>query len=164
MDGSWIFAQAAAPLGRVLENVDSSAVQTGVQTAADTAPKPPPAVHLLTAQEQLNEWYTGALNAVTTNGLQFLIRVAAAIAIFYFGRILARMATKIGSEVMEKVGTDPILVRFGANLIYCSLLVMIGIASLNMVAPLRTSSRKSKSKTPSLGMHWPALSSFATVR
>ena len=133
MDGHWILAQAAAPLGRVLENVDPTAVQTGVQTVANTAPKTPPAVHLLTAQEQLNEWYTGALNAVTTNGLQFLIRVAAAIAIFYFGRILARMATKIGSEVMEKVGTDPILVRFGANLIYCSLLVMIGIASLNMV-------------------------------
>ncbi len=133
MDGHWILAQAAAPLNETLENVNPNTVQTGVEATANTASNTPLPAHLLTAQEQLDVWYKGAVNAVTTNGLQFLIRVAAAIAIFYFGRILARMATKIVSEVLEKVGTDPILVRFGANLLYCSLLVMIGIASLNMV-------------------------------
>ena len=39
----------------------------------------------------------GTVEAVTTNGSQFLMNVAAAIAIFYFGRLLARMATKIVS-------------------------------------------------------------------
>ncbi len=43
------------------------------------------------------------------------------------------MATRVVSEVMERVGTDPILVKFGSNLLYFALLAMISLASLQML-------------------------------
>ena len=82
---------------------------------------------------QFNAWYDTAMTFVTTEGVGFVIELIAAAAIFYFGRMLARMATKIVSEILERLGTDPILVKFAANLLYCSLLVMISIAALDRV-------------------------------
>ncbi len=93
----------------------------------------------LNAKEQVGELYQEIKIFVTTRGTQFLMDVAAAVATFYFGRMLARMATKIVSEVMEKLGTEPILIKFGANLLYCALLGVIGIASLKMVGVDMTS-------------------------
>jgi small conductance mechanosensitive channel len=89
---------------------------------------PPP-----TAGEQLRQWYDTVYVFVTTRGIELLFKLLAAVAIFYIGRMLARMATRIASEVMERVGTDPILVKFGANLLYFALLTMISLASLKML-------------------------------
>ena len=84
-------------------------------------------------QEEIKGWYTKVENFITEQGVNFALRLLAAIAIFYFGRMLARMATRLVSEVMERVGTDPILVKFAANLLYSALLITIGLASLQML-------------------------------
>lgn len=84
-------------------------------------------------QAQLQEWYHAAYEFITTRGLQLLFNVVAAAVIFFIGRKLARMATQITSEVMERMGTDPILIKFAANLLYCALLGMISLAALKMV-------------------------------
>lgn len=86
-----------------------------------------------TAEAQLTEWYNTIYQFIITQGIQLLFNIIAAAAIFYVGRMLARMATRVASEVMERVGTDPILVKFGSNILYCALLGMISLASLQML-------------------------------
>ncbi len=122
------------------------ALETIAQSLANTDkpgslsdPKPDLVNNQLNAKEQVSQWYEQIKVFVTTRGTEFLLNIAAAIAIFYFGRMLARMATTIVSDVMEKLGTDPILVKFGANLLYCALMGVIGIASLKMVGVDMTS-------------------------
>ncbi len=131
MDGFGILAQDDIGLGpqalaATTSTTDEAALAAAeaVRKAAELAQNP---------QAQITAWYDTAVAFLTEKGVDFALQILAAIAIFYFGRLLARMATRIVSEIMERVGTDPILVKFGANLLYCSMLVMIGIASLNMV-------------------------------
>ncbi|MBN8284648.1 mechanosensitive ion channel domain-containing protein, partial [Zoogloea sp.] len=92
-----------------------------------------PASLYIEPQNQIKDWYDTIKNFITEQGVSFALKLLAAVAIFYFGRMLARMATKLVSEVMERVGTDPILVKFGANLLYSALLITIGLASLQML-------------------------------
>lgn len=84
-------------------------------------------------QDQFKQWYHDVYGFVTTNGLQLFFNLLAAVVIFFVGRKLAKLATHISAEVMERVGTDPILVKFGSNLLYCALLAMISLASLQVM-------------------------------
>lgn len=137
MDGNWILAQAGPRLSQSIDEAlpeitdaaASPAPAAITQTAGALANNP--RAQLAAGADQITEWYHTALKFLTEEGITFAFKLLAAVAIFYFGRMLARMATRIVSEIMERVGTDPILVKFGANLLYCSLLVMISIASLD---------------------------------
>jgi len=136
MDGTWILAQVGLHLGQseansplltpaqITELNATEAARLAAVEAARVAKNP---------QAQIEAWYELAKKFVTEQGLNFAFKLLAAAAIFYFGRMLARMATKVVSDVMERVGTDPILVKFGANLMYCAMLVAIGLASLQML-------------------------------
>lgn len=137
MDGIWILAQTGPRTGQLIhealpesaEAVAEADPEVITRTAAELAKDP--RAQLAAGADQITEWYRTALKFLTEEGITFAFKLLAAVAIFYFGRMLARMATRIVSEIMERVGTDPILVKFGANLLYCSLLVMISIASLD---------------------------------
>ncbi|RLS59281.1 MAG: mechanosensitive ion channel family protein [Planctomycetota bacterium] len=121
------------PPASALEEVPVAAEAALPAVATELPPVASASAVAKSAEAQISAWYDAVYQFVTTQGLALLFKLIAAAAIFYFGRMLARMATKIVSEVLEKLGTDPILVKFGANLLYCSMLVMIAIASLNMV-------------------------------
>lgn len=99
----------------------------------NTTPPPKPDVLPQNAHDQIKAWYDAIYQFITTQGLTLLFNIIAAVAIFFVGRMLARMATRVVSEVMERVGTDPILVKFGSNLLYFALLAMISLASLQML-------------------------------
>lgn len=137
MDGSWFLAQVGPRLGRSIDEamptITDSAFPpdpTALAPTATTLAKDSQS-HFAAGADQLKEWYHTALEFLTVGGIDFAFKLLAAVAIFYFGRMLARMATRIVSEIMERVGTDPILVKFGTNLLYCTLLVLISIASLD---------------------------------
>ena len=139
MDGLWILAQEKSTLTSQL----SKATQE--------------------TTNRFHDWYDNAIKYVTTQGVSFAIKLIAAAAVFYFGRILARLATKIASDVMEKVGTDPILVKFGANLLYCTLLVLIGLAALQTLeVPVSSASGMIAAATLAIGLALQgSLSNFA---
>ena len=129
MDGNWILAQAGPLTG--LGDIDTSLLSASElanlntseakRVAAEDAARK--AVELAkNPQARIEEWYHSAMTFLTEQGLNFAFKLIASIAIFYFGRMLARMATRIVSEIMERVGTDPILVKFGTNLLYSTIL------------------------------------------
>ncbi len=137
MDGHWILAQAGPRVGQPIDEALPGTTDTVLQPVPEAMARTAellakdPRSQLSAGADQLSEWYHTALKFLTEEGIGFAFKLLAAVAIFYFGRMLARMATRIVSEIMERVGTDPILVKFGANLLYCSLLVMISIAALD---------------------------------
>ncbi len=134
MDGFRILALVGRRVDQLVNDVELASASTPLKTplTSQGSPKAPNNIYVA-PKEQLDAWYKSAETFITEQGVNFALRLLAAIAIFYFGRMLARMATRIVSEVMERVGTDPILVKFGANLLYCALLVTVGLASLQML-------------------------------
>lgn len=72
-------------------------------------------------------------------GLDFGIRLIAAIAIFFIGRIVVRFVTKEIRKVMESQEVDKILQSFVSNLVYWALMIFVVIAAINQVGVQTTS-------------------------
>ena len=72
-------------------------------------------------------------------GLDFGIRLIAAIAIFFIGRIVVRFVTKGIRKVMESQEVDKILQSFVSNLVYWALMIFVVIAAINQVGVQTTS-------------------------
>ena len=72
-------------------------------------------------------------------GLDFGIRLIAAIAIFFIGRIVVRFVTKEIRKVMESQEVDKILQSFVSNLVYWVLMIFVVIAAINQVGVQTTS-------------------------
>jgi small conductance mechanosensitive channel len=72
-------------------------------------------------------------------GLDFGIRLIAAIAIFFIGRIVVRFVTKGIRKVMEAQEVDKILQSFVSNLVYWALMIFVVIAAINQVGVQTTS-------------------------
>lgn len=74
-----------------------------------------------------------------TKGIDFLLNIAAALAIFLIGRIAARLLARTISRLLERSGTDSTLVRFLNNLVYAVLLLFIIVMALERVGVNTTS-------------------------
>ncbi len=72
-------------------------------------------------------------------GLDFGIRLIAAIAIFFIGRIVVHFVTKGIRKVMESQEVDKILQSFVSNLVYWALMIFVVIAAINQVGVQTTS-------------------------
>ena len=72
-------------------------------------------------------------------GLDFGIRLIAAIAIFFIGRIVVHFVTKGIRKVMESQEVDKILQSFVSNLVYWALMIFVVVAAINQVG-VQTSS------------------------
>ncbi len=72
-------------------------------------------------------------------GLDFGIRLIAAIAIFFIGRIVVHFVTKGIRKVMESQEVDKILQSFVSNLVYWALMIFVVIAAINQVGIQTTS-------------------------
>ncbi len=72
-------------------------------------------------------------------GLDFGIRLIAAIAIFFIGRIVVRFVTKGIRKVMESQEVDKILQSFVSNFVYWALMIFVVIATINQVGVQTTS-------------------------
>jgi len=72
-------------------------------------------------------------------GLDFGIRLIAAIAIFFIGRIVVRFVTNGIRKVMESQKVDKILESFVNNLVYWTLMTVVIIAAINQIGIQTTS-------------------------
>ena len=78
-------------------------------------------------------------NSLRTLGMEFTIKVVVAIIIFYVGRIIARLATKMLRNVMQSQEVDKILESFVCNLVYWALMLFVIIAAINQIGVQTTS-------------------------
>lgn len=76
---------------------------------------------------------------LATNGLQFLIQIVTAIAIFYIGRWAAGRITNFARKTMTTRKLDKTLTDFAASIVYFLLLAIVIIAALNQLGVPTTS-------------------------
>jgi small conductance mechanosensitive channel len=79
------------------------------------------------------------LALVQTNGLEFGKNIAVALAIFYIGRFVVRMVTKMLRRGMQKQDVDKTLETFVCNLISSILMAFVIIAAISQVGVQTTS-------------------------
>ncbi len=72
-------------------------------------------------------------------GVDFGIKLIAAIAIFFIGRMVARFVTKGIGKVMQSRDVDEILESFVSNLVYWALMMFVIIAAINQIGVQTTS-------------------------
>jgi len=67
------------------------------------------------------------------------LRVLAALAILFFGRIAAKWTRKIAVRMMAKAQTDPMIISFVGSIVYVALMVFVVLAALGQVGIQTTS-------------------------
>jgi len=80
----------------------------------------------------------------TINQIQALLsvyglKVIAALAIFFIGKIIAKTVKSTISKAMIKAKSDPILISFSSNMVYVALLAFIVVAALGQLGIQTTS-------------------------
>ncbi len=83
--------------------------------------------------------WAGWWNSLRTLGMEFTIKVVVAIIIFYVGRIIVRLATKMLRTTMQSQEVDKILESFVCNLVYWALMLFVIIAAINQIGVQTTS-------------------------
>ncbi len=67
------------------------------------------------------------------NGIDFLLKILAAAAIFIIGRWVARLISNLVQKGMTKGNVDSTLIKFGKSLVYTLLMVFVIIAALGQL-------------------------------
>ncbi len=83
--------------------------------------------------------WAGLWETVQTLGLDFGMKVLMALAIFFIGRMIARIVTKGLRKVMQSREVDKILEGFACNLVYWALMIFVIIATINQIGVQTTS-------------------------
>ncbi|WP_295022515.1 mechanosensitive ion channel domain-containing protein [Sulfurimonas sp.] len=78
-------------------------------------------------------------DAVVVYASEYGLKIVAAVAIFYIGKIVVKRVTNVFKRLMNKAHVDDTLVKFLGNLIYFSLLIVVILASLNALGVNTTS-------------------------
>ena len=76
---------------------------------------------------------------IQTVGVSFGIKIIAAIAIFYVGRLIAKVVTNGVRKLMVAQEVDKILQSFVSNLVYALLMIFVIIAAINQLGVQTTS-------------------------
>ena len=69
----------------------------------------------------------------------FGLKIAAAIAILFVGRWIAKALAKLARRAMEKTKLDAMLAKFVGNLIYVALMTFVVLAAINQLGVQTTS-------------------------
>ena len=83
--------------------------------------------------------WAGMWETVQTTGLEFGMKALIALAIFFVGRLIARLITKGLHNVMQSQEVDKILETFVCNLAYWALMIFVIIAAINQIGVQTTS-------------------------
>ena len=92
-------------------------------SADDAAPQESP--------QSVSEIASSMKAYIAENGMDFLLNILAAAAIFFIGRWVARFVADLALKTMDKAKLDHTLGRFVRNLLYVALLVFVIIAALS---------------------------------
>ena len=85
------------------------------------------------------ELVDAAVKFVSTQGVDFAVNVVSALAIFFVGRFVARLSTRLVEKLTTKAKLDKMLVGFIGNLTYFLLLALVTIAALEQLGVDTTS-------------------------
>lgn len=80
-----------------------------------------------------------AIAFVQLRGLQLLTNLILALAIYYIGKSITGMVSRLVGRVMERARVDDMLVRFIRNIVYYGLLTMVIMAALERLGIETTS-------------------------
>lgn len=92
-----------------------------------------------TVIQQSKEIWATIMAFLTTNGLQMMLNLVAAAAIFFVGRWVARLVSELIEKGLTGAKVDPTLSKFARNLIYCVLLVFVITAAVEKIGVRTTS-------------------------
>ncbi len=84
-----------------------------------------------TVIKQSKELWDTVVNFLATNGLEMLLKLLAAAAIFFIGRWVAGLISELVEKGLTRAKIDPTLSKFARNLLYCTLLVYVSVAALD---------------------------------
>jgi small conductance mechanosensitive channel len=70
-------------------------------------------------------------NWISENGVNWGIQIGIAIAIFFIGKIIARMISNLIEKAMSRAGSDQMLVDFIGNISYALLIVAVVLAAID---------------------------------
>jgi small conductance mechanosensitive channel len=79
------------------------------------------------------------LTLVVSNVAAWAPRIAGAVAVLFFGWILAKWARRFTRQALERADMDPILVPFVAGLVYVGLIALVAIAAVTTLGVSTTS-------------------------
>ena len=68
---------------------------------------------------------------ISENAVDWGIQIGIAIAIFFVGKIIARMISNLIEKLMRRAGSDQMLVDFTGNIIYAVLIVAVVLAAID---------------------------------
>ena len=83
--------------------------------------------------------WAGLYEQFQTVGVSFGIKIIAALAIFFIGRMVARIVTNGIRKLMASQEVDKILETFVSNLVYWVLMIFVIIAAINQIGVQTTS-------------------------
>jgi small conductance mechanosensitive channel len=83
--------------------------------------------------------FDAASEFLGTSGVAFLLSVVTALIIFYLGRWLAKLLTRLLGKLMARAKVDETLIKFAQNLSYAALLVLVILAALDSLGVETTS-------------------------
>ncbi len=83
--------------------------------------------------------WAGLYEQFQTVGVSFGIKIIAALAIFFIGRMIARIVTNGVRKLMASQEVDKILETFVSNLVYWVLMIFVIIATINQIGVQTTS-------------------------
>lgn len=70
---------------------------------------------------------------IAENGMDFLLNILAAAAVFIIGKWVAHLIARLAQRAMTKAKVDPTLGNFVKNIIYTALLIFVSIAALGQL-------------------------------
>ena len=104
----------------------------GAQATAETASEAAaPVVDLQDPQGSVVRVYEKITEYLAENGIQLLLNILKAMAIFFIGRWVANLLASLILKAMEKAKNDFPLSRFVRNMLYTGLLAFVTISALN---------------------------------
>jgi small conductance mechanosensitive channel len=74
--------------------------------------------------ENISSW-------ISENATDWGMRIAIAIAIFFIGKIIARMLCNLLKQVLQRSGTDDLLIGFMVNISYAILIIAVVLAAVD---------------------------------
>ena len=78
-----------------------------------------------------NELWLSVKTFLATQGLQFVINLVVALAIFLVGKWIANILSRFCNRLMKQAKVDETLARFLSNIVYSILLVIVVLAALS---------------------------------
>lgn len=92
-----------------------------------------------TVMQQGKELWDTIVTFLATNGLQMLLNVVAAAAIFFIGRWLAKFVSDLLEKGLNRAHVDPTLSKFVRNLAFFAVMVFVCVAAITKLGVETTS-------------------------